>query len=323
MRMRVAAHTPELRRVFLPWPWPHLYEHPKVIANIAVERQYGGEPVVLFGILYSPEEGPLTRTQAYIDHLKNDPVLEVTPFRRALRFARLPWPLRRILWRGVLDVSGEQRAKTLGNFGISPVAATGASQLWIRSPLTTTLYYGPFDSSHSLDVRLVFDHRVIDGAFAGRVLAHLEAVLCDEMPAEIAGSTSTAHEDDEKASGPVPTPFVDLVFPREAANDHPSSERNSIPSADSLHPEVAAVEHRSGPGLAHQRAAESLGAVDRPIDLVAGTHDVAQVQEFIACEDAQVLRQVHAGLKAQFRHGREFVRDDGRCWFPERRNRRR
>ncbi|HEX3314571.1 MAG TPA: hypothetical protein VHR72_06735 [Gemmataceae bacterium] len=189
---RVAARTPELRRVFLPWPWPHLYEHPKVIANIAVERQYGGEPVVLFGILHSPEQGPLTRTQAYVDHLKNDPVPEVRPFRRALRFARLPWPLRRILWRGVLDVSGEQRAKTLGNFGISAVAATGASQLWIRSPLTTTLYYGPFDSSHSLDVRLVFDHRVIDGAFAGRVLAELEAALCDEMPAEIAGGSSAA-----------------------------------------------------------------------------------------------------------------------------------
>src|SRR5947209_56580 len=37
---RVAAVTPELRRAYLPFPRPRLYEHPFSIASVAVERVY-------------------------------------------------------------------------------------------------------------------------------------------------------------------------------------------------------------------------------------------------------------------------------------------
>src|SRR5208282_5086496 len=37
----VAAACPELRRAYLPFPWPHLYEHPVNVASIAIERRFG------------------------------------------------------------------------------------------------------------------------------------------------------------------------------------------------------------------------------------------------------------------------------------------
>ena len=56
---QVAAVVPELRRAYLSFPRPRLYEHPHSIASVAVERQYGGENVVLFTRLVQPEDMPI------------------------------------------------------------------------------------------------------------------------------------------------------------------------------------------------------------------------------------------------------------------------
>ncbi len=47
----VAARRPELRRAYIPWPWPHLYEHPINVASVAIERRIGTENGVLFAHL--------------------------------------------------------------------------------------------------------------------------------------------------------------------------------------------------------------------------------------------------------------------------------
>jgi hypothetical protein len=57
--------------------------------------------------------------------------------------------------------------------------------LSIRSPLTTTLFYGVFDSDGAVDVRLAFDHRVLDGATAARGLAEMERLLQTEIAGEL------------------------------------------------------------------------------------------------------------------------------------------
>src|SRR5204863_181165 len=44
----VSIARPELRRAYLPYPWPHFYEHPIPVASIAVERQYDNEDAVFF-----------------------------------------------------------------------------------------------------------------------------------------------------------------------------------------------------------------------------------------------------------------------------------
>src|SRR5262245_42106619 len=43
----VAQRVPEIRRAFIRWPWPHLYEHPFSVATVAIERDWGGERAVL------------------------------------------------------------------------------------------------------------------------------------------------------------------------------------------------------------------------------------------------------------------------------------
>lgn len=181
----VAARRPELRRSFLSFPWHHLFEHSANIASIAIERRLGDEEVVLFSLLRAPETRPLAEVQAAINRAKYDPIETIGEFRRELRTSRLPVLVRRLAWWIGLHGSGSQRAKNFGTFGVSATAALGASQLLILSPLTTTLYYGPFNTDGALDVRLVFDHRVVDGAMIARALAEMEVVLLDEILIEL------------------------------------------------------------------------------------------------------------------------------------------
>src|SRR3954451_24294105 len=50
----------ELRRVYIPWPVPHLYEHPVNDAAVLVERDWHGEAVVLAAKIRGPEAAPLS-----------------------------------------------------------------------------------------------------------------------------------------------------------------------------------------------------------------------------------------------------------------------
>ena len=53
--------------------------------------------------------------------------------------------------------------------------------------LTASLHYGLFDDDGNLDVRLTFDHRVLDGAAAARCLVALEQTLLGDILAELQG----------------------------------------------------------------------------------------------------------------------------------------
>jgi hypothetical protein len=101
------------------------------------------------------------------------------------RLAWLPRPLRRLLWWAALNLSGRRRVRLLGTFGVSTVAGLGAGTLFLPSPLTTTLNYGPVAEDGSVEVRLLFDHRVLDGATMARALADMERVLNCEILAEL------------------------------------------------------------------------------------------------------------------------------------------
>ena len=42
-----AREYPELRRTYVKWPWPHLYEYGDSIATITINREHNGEACVL------------------------------------------------------------------------------------------------------------------------------------------------------------------------------------------------------------------------------------------------------------------------------------
>jgi hypothetical protein len=180
-----AAAYPELRRAYLPWPWPRLYEHPFSIASVAVSRRYEGEDAVFFAHLRAPDRQSLTELDACLCRFKEVPVESIGLFRRALRVSRLPRPLRRLLWWVGLNSSGPKRAKRMGTFGVSVYSGLGAESLHPLSPLTTTLNYGVIRDNGTVTVRLTYDHRVMDGATIARALALMEEVLNEAIRAEL------------------------------------------------------------------------------------------------------------------------------------------
>ena len=173
----VAAQRSPLRQAYMPWPWPHIYEHPLSVASVAVERQYGEEDAVFFMHLRNPHEQTLSAINVHFARCKADPIESIASFRRILQTSRLPQPVRRLLWRFGLYTTGGRRAKHFGTFGVSATAAFGAANLDLLTPLTTGLNYGVVSADGSVEVRLTYDHRVLDGGTAARALADMEKVM--------------------------------------------------------------------------------------------------------------------------------------------------
>jgi hypothetical protein len=181
-------HAP-LRRSLLEFPWPRLYEHPWMNCAMAIERMYRGEEGVFVGIFRAPEQQTLSQLQEAVAWYKNETLEKVGFYRMALRFSKAPTPLRRLMWWGALNMSGFKRSKRFGIFGLSSYGALGAEQIHPISPLTTTLTYGPIDPiTGRVIVKLIYDHRVLDGAYVARRLRDVEEVLngpiLDELRAD-------------------------------------------------------------------------------------------------------------------------------------------
>jgi hypothetical protein len=192
----VAERSPELRRSYLSFPWGHLYEHAASVASVAIERSYRGESAVLFGHLRTPERRSLTELDAELRRFQREPVEEITSFQRALFISSLPLPLRRFAWWLVLKAWGRKRARFFGTFGVSVYSSSGAESLHPLSPLTVLLNYGVIQADGTVPVRIVYDHRVLDGSTVARALATLENVLngevLDELRALAPGTTEAA-----------------------------------------------------------------------------------------------------------------------------------
>jgi len=190
---KVANEMPELRRAYVKFPWAHLCEYPKSVANIAVEREYQGERGVFFGRINRPDNQSLTAIAERIRTLQQTPIEECEEFRRALRLSRLPLLLRRLIWWLGLNLS-TQRGHFFGTFALSVYSGLGAESLHPLSPITTTLTYGVIDADGEADVRLIYDHRVMDGATVARALQRLEDELTTNMAAELrSDATAQSH----------------------------------------------------------------------------------------------------------------------------------
>jgi hypothetical protein len=196
----VAVQFPELRRAYIANPWPRLYEHSHSIASVAVERQYHGEPAVFFAHLRSPDTQGLAALDDHLRRCKQEPIVKIALFRRALLIGRYPRFLRHLLWRLTLNWSGMKKAKRLGTFGVSVYSGLGASSLHPLSPLTTTLNYGVIDPSGNVEVRVIYDHRVMDGATVARALQRMEVVLNNEITYELRNLAAKSSSKDQQAA---------------------------------------------------------------------------------------------------------------------------
>ena len=129
-----AAEMPVLRRAYVGFPAPHLYEYGESVASLAVERDYRGELGVFVTRIRAPEALPLGAIAAAVRHAASAPVETIRPFRKLLTIARLPLPLRAVIWWMALNV-GRWRGHHVGTFGISVVSSLGADVTHVRSPM--------------------------------------------------------------------------------------------------------------------------------------------------------------------------------------------
>jgi hypothetical protein len=173
----VAAERSELRRAFLSFPRPHLYQHHLSVASIAVGRVWRDEEAVLFAQFRAPDQMGLQDLEHALGRVKVEPIETIPSFQRALRLSRLPRPLRRAGWWLGLNWSGSKRAQYLGTFGVSVYAGLGAASFHPLSPMTVTLNYGVIDDQGMVDVRLIHDARVLSGAAVARALGEIEEAL--------------------------------------------------------------------------------------------------------------------------------------------------
>lgn len=191
----LAQEMPELRRAYVKLPWPQLYEYPMSVASLAHEREHQGERAVLLDRIRGPESRSIAEIGALIGAARSRPVEEVKDFRRALSMARLPALIRRpLMWLG-LNI-GRQRANYFGTFQLSVYSGLGAESLNPLTPLTTLFNYGQIGENGSVEVRIHYDHRVMDGANVARALARFEDVLNGAVVDELNASNRDPRSSD-------------------------------------------------------------------------------------------------------------------------------
>ena len=185
-----AREFPEFRRAYVKIPWPHLYEYSASNATVMIERDYRGEPGLFPISIKEPARQSLREIGRQLEHVSTAPVEEIKDFRRMIQFTRLPRPLRRAFWWICLNI-GRQRGNYFGTFGVSVYSALHAESLHPLSPLTTLLNYGVMSSDGVLDVRIIYDHRVMNGATVARALARLEEILNSAILEEVRALAET------------------------------------------------------------------------------------------------------------------------------------
>lgn len=173
----VCAEHPPLRRALVTFPRMRLYEHPQTVCALTVERRHQGEEGIFVGLFRAPEHQSLDELQDALNYYKHADVDKVGYFRQLLRICAAPMPLRRLLWWTTLNVSGWKRAKRFGTFGLTTYGSLGSEQYHPISPLSTTLTFGPIDEDGRVCVKLIYDHRVLDGAYVARRLRDVEEAL--------------------------------------------------------------------------------------------------------------------------------------------------
>jgi hypothetical protein len=181
----VSERIPELRRAYMPYPWPHLYEHPYSVGSVVINRDWGGEPATFLCPVLHPERKPLTALHDKLQAFQNDPVEKHGPMRRLIRNSKFPLPIRRLLWATGLYASGGLRAGNFGTFAINSNAkARRVKTLQFVTPITSVLYVGLASKEGEMDIQVAFDHRVFDGVTGYRIGTELESVLNTELVAE-------------------------------------------------------------------------------------------------------------------------------------------
>src|SRR5262245_38424485 len=172
----VAQEVPELRRIFFGLPWQRCVEFAHSTASVAVEIRYDGEPAVFPCVIDDPASLPLASISNTIREVAQAPADNIAMFNVYAAAAKLPAPMRWTIATIMFNMP-VHRATRFGTFALSAIGSHGTELLHPLSAWSTLLSYGALAADGTIAVRVVFDHRVMDGFVVARVLTRLEETL--------------------------------------------------------------------------------------------------------------------------------------------------
>jgi hypothetical protein len=181
----MSKNWPELRRAYMPLPWPHMYEHPHSVATLVIEREWHGSKAVFFDQIHAPEEKSLREIEVQILGMKRAKVESVGGFRRLIRITRYPLPVRRSIWRGALYGPGRLKSHYFGTYSLNMVGSRRSYTTQSLTLVAISFLYGPIERDGMMPIQAFFDHRVIDGANVNRLLVDLQATLDHDIVNEL------------------------------------------------------------------------------------------------------------------------------------------
>jgi hypothetical protein len=182
-----AAEWPELRTGYLRYPWAHLYLHPHSVASVTVERRWNGAPALFVDPILDPAALSLAEIERRRRSLQESPIEKVGGFRRQLRISRLPWIVRRAVWHIGTQWSGWLRSRYLGTYTVTK-SHRRIKALQVFLPISFVFYWTAPDRNGDVEVRIFFDHRIIDGSSAARIIAAIERAINEGIAAELAAA---------------------------------------------------------------------------------------------------------------------------------------
>lgn len=186
----VCQQEPALKRVYVGFPWGHLYEHKRNVCMMTIAREYEGEERLFFARFNEPEARSLVDLQEHYDHYRNAPIEEIKQFRHQIRFAKAPRFIRRIAYWTLFNLFPMKRTSHMGTFGISISGHKGCFALSNHLGITTTtLGVDPFPKKGVSRIVLTFDHRVMDGTPVTKTLQQLQHMLTTAIKVELAELT--------------------------------------------------------------------------------------------------------------------------------------
>lgn len=195
-----AREYPALRRTYVKWPWPHLYEYEDSIATITINREHDGEACVLPLLIAEPASLPISLIAKMIDESVQLPMADIKAFRRAVAVGKLPGILRRpAMWIGFN--TARLRANYFGTFSVTSVSFKGAEFLYVPTLTTSLLTFGVFGPDGRTPVRMVIDHRVMDGMEFAAILERLEAIMNGPILQELRSEATVDRSDQFEPRG--------------------------------------------------------------------------------------------------------------------------
>ncbi len=174
---------PQLRQMYIAWPWARVYQSPKCVIAIAVNRKMEMGERLFFGRVPDPDSRTVLEIQQDLDRFQSDDPRRA--FRSQWRAAKLPFMVRRLAWWWRMDVDYRNRARRVGTGSISALAGQGVTNRLHPCMMTSSLSFGPLEDDGLCLVTLQCDHRIIDGSAAARALNCIGESISDCVLGEL------------------------------------------------------------------------------------------------------------------------------------------